>query len=308
MRRMKLPPKLMKWIASNNSYILTGLITFTCPTFFLRSIYSNNIGNSNKKACLTLSFDCDYPEDVESIPYLLKVLDKYPFKTTFACVGYWIEKYPKEHAMILEHGHEIMNHTYSHPDNELLNPGRKFRYISRQEKMEEIERCHEICRKILNYEPKGLRIPHFKHLFTQEIYGILKDLNYQYSSSTWLTNTKTHGLPFFTEEGIVEFPLSTCPLHPFSVFDTWHSFNTPRWTHRFIHRGPDSYCDLFDELLTIGRETKSYLNIYIDPLDVKKISRFETILDNLVANDDFWIATYEELFEYLQARCSPVEG
>ncbi|MBI4228698.1 MAG: polysaccharide deacetylase family protein [Deltaproteobacteria bacterium] len=294
----------------NRNLPLIALITLSFPESFIRAIYNHNNGRhhwNGKKACITISFDCDYPEDVEAIPSILKVLSKYPFKASFACVGLWIEKYPKEHAMILEQGHEIINHTYSHPDNELLNPGQKFRSLERLNKLAEVEKCHEICLKFLNYEPKGCRIPHFKNLFTQEIYGILKELNYKYSSSTWLTNTKTFGLPFFADKGILEFPLSTCPLHPFTVFDTWHSLNTERWIHRLIHRGPDDYCSLFEKLLMIGKETGSYLNVYIDPLDVKKIPQFESLLDRLVVQDDFWVATYEELLGYFQMTHDPRE-
>lgn len=302
--KLKFSPSFVNWLSrQNENYLVMGLVTFTFPYFFIKGIYENNRGlyswNGNK-SCLTISFDCDYPEDVEAIPALLKTLDRYSFKTSFACVGHWIEKYPREHKMILDHGHEIMNHTYSHPDNELLNPGRKFKLISREEKLEEVEKCHDICRKILKYEPKGCRIPHFKNLFTPEIYGILKELGYSYSSSTWLTNTTTFGMPFLSQDGIYEFPLSTCPSHPFTVFDTWHSLNTPRWSHRILHRGPESYCDLFLKLLDLGRETGSYLNIYIDPLDIKKIGRFEAILESLAA--DYWVATYEELVTYMQKQ------
>ena len=295
---MAISEKMMQWIASqNNNYALMGLITFLFPFRFTRSIYARNTDKHNwngNRACMTISFDCDYPEDVEAIPDLLKMLADFPFKTSFACVGHWIEKYPAEHAMILEYGHEIVNHTYSHPDNELLNPGRKFKDISREEKREEIERCHEICMKILQYEPKGCRIPHFKNLFTTDIYAILKELNYLYSSSTWLTNTTTYGIPFHAEYDIVEFPLSTCPSHPFTVFDTWHSLNADRWSHKIKHRGEKSYCDLFMLLMDIGIETGSYINVYLDPLDIKKIKGFRSILE-AIAERDYWVATYEDI-------------
>ncbi len=301
---MRLSPKIVQLISTqNHNYLLMGLITFLFPTKFIRAIYNNNNKEQHswhdKRACLTFSFDCDYPEDIEAIPSLLQVLAKYSLRASFACVGYWIEKYPKEHEMILAYGHELVNHTYSHPDNEILNPGRKFRYITRQEKMDEIERCHTVCRKVLGYEPKGCRIPHFKNLFTPDIYGILNELQYSYSSSTWLTNTTSYGMPFVAEKGIVEFPLSTCPAHPFTVFDTWHSLNTRRLSHRIVHRGEESYCELFRTLLSIAEETGSYINIYIDPLDVKHLSRFEDILE-LVVQSDFWVATYEDLLENLQ--------
>lgn len=296
---MKISPQLMRWIASQqNNYLLIALITFGFPRLFLRSIYRHNLENrcwNGRRTCVTLSFDCDYPDDVEAIPDLLNKLKPYSYKASFACVGYWIEKYPKAHAMILEEGHEIVNHTYTHPDNDILTPGRKFKLISRDEKMDEILKCHDVCRKILGYKPQGLRVPHFKHLFTEEIYGMLKEIGYRYSSSTWVTGTTTYGQPFRERHGIVEFPLSNCPLHPFTVFDTWHSLNAPQLSHRLIHRGTESYCRLFEELVAMGEETGSYINIYMDPLDIKKLSGFGTFLERLNQPDRFLVATYEDI-------------
>ena len=142
-----------------------------------------------------------------------------------------IEKYPVEHGAILKEGHELLNHTYSHPDNELLNPGCRFKDISSEEKKLEILKCDEVCKRILGAAPKGLRIPHFKNLFTEDIYDLLVQVGYAYSTSTWLTNTPSRGLPFRTSNGIVEFPLATCPKHPFTVFDSWHSMKTTRLSH-----------------------------------------------------------------------------
>lgn len=296
---MKLNSNIIDYISENNgNYLLMGLATFTVPDYFLRSIYNHNIGRlwNRKKTCLTFSFDCDYSADVEAMPHALEFLSRYSFKASFACVGYWIEKYPEEHRMILEEGHEIINHTYSHPDNEVINPGRKFKNISREEKLEEISRCHKVCKDILDYKPIGCRIPHFKNLFTPEIYGILKELGYVYSSSTLSTNTKSFGRPFVTREGIIEFPLSTCPKHPFTVFDTWHSFNSPRLFYRLVHRGERSYINLFKTLVDLGIETNSYINIYIDPADVLKMREFGKLLEYIKnREEDIWVARYTDI-------------
>lgn len=294
-----MPDKVNEFIRKRNTNILAqGVITLLCPEYFVKKCFQHNANkNSNwhgKKAGLTISFDCDYPKDVEAIPELLNILKKYTFKTSFACVGHWIEKYPNEHKAIIDAGHEIVNHTYSHPDNEILNPGRKFKTISRQEKKEEIEKCHEICKRVLNYEPKGCRIPHFKNLFTLEIYGILKELGYKYSSSTHLMNTNSYGMPFKTKEGIVEFPLSTCPKHPYTVFDTWHSFNSPRLVYRMIHNTEEEYNSLFKWLIDVALETNSYINIYIDPADIYKLKHFQETLD-YIQEKDIWVTTYAEL-------------
>ncbi len=222
---MKISPAFYRWLArQNHNYPVVALATFTAPRVLMRSIYNQNRDRGlwgDKKGCITLSFDCDYPEDAEAIPQVVEMMKQYPFKASFAAVGYWLERYTAQHEPIVREGHELLNHTWSHPDNELLNPGRKFREISTDEKAEEVTRCHELCQKLLGVSPTGFRVPHFKNLFTPDIYGILKNVGYKYSSSTWLTNTTTYGLPFYADHGIVEFPLSTSPGYPFTVFDTW---------------------------------------------------------------------------------------
>jgi hypothetical protein len=302
---MNLNPQLAHWICDHHANpFVVGLLTFSFPRAFLSSYYANNRGRvtswNGRRACLSLSFDCDYPRDAEAMPAVLRQLARHPFKTSFACVGHWIERYPREHALVLEHGHEIMNHTYSHPDNELLSPGRKFREITRAEKKEEVERCHDICRRVLRYEPAGCRIPHFKNLFTPEIYGILRELGYAYSSSTLTMNTKTFGLPFAAPEGITEFPLSTCPRHPFTVFDTWHSFNSPRLAYRLVHRSEEGFLEAFAFLLDTGIRTNSYLNVYLDPYDASRpyFGRMLELLEE--RSGELWIAPYETVARALR--------
>ncbi len=291
------------WLVNNNGSLpLVIALSLLCPEKIVKSIYQNNQGRKNfwkgKKSCFTLSFDCDYPRDAEAIPYMLKLLAKYNVKSSFAAVGHWVEKYPKYHEEVVKQGHEILNHTYSHPDNELLNPGRKFREISRQEKLEEVAKCDEIIYKYLGVKTKGTRIPHFKNLFTNEIYGILKELGHKYSTSTCLTNTKSSGDPFVAPEGIVEIPLTTCLKHPFTVFDTWHSLNSNRLFYRWIHNTEREYQDIFKKLVDISIETSSYMNIYIDPYDIEVMKGFEDLLKYLKEREeDVLIARYDELLD-----------
>jgi peptidoglycan/xylan/chitin deacetylase (PgdA/CDA1 family) len=296
--------KFVNWvIRHHHNPLVMGLFTFTLPEYLVKSILRQNSSAKSpwpKKACLTLSFDCDYEADVAAFPTLLPLLDRFRLKASFACVGNWIERFPDAHRKILEYGHEIVNHTYSHPDNEILNPGRKFRTLPADEKFAEIARCHEVCQKILDYEPIGCRIPHFRNLFTPEIYGLLKQAGYRYSSSTWLTNTTSAGMPFRPVPEIWEFPLTTCPKHPFTVFDTWHSFNSPRLAYRLVHRTVDDYIFLFKKLIDWGIETGSYINVYLDPLDIPQIGRFEEICDYIQTRADrLCVSTYAELVQQL---------
>ncbi|MBN1348674.1 polysaccharide deacetylase family protein [candidate division KSB1 bacterium] len=305
----KLTDKAFEWIIKHNdNKLVMGLVTFSLPQLFLKWILNHNKNHKSAfggKACITLSFDCDYEEDVAAFPRLLDLISPYPFKTSFAIVGNWVERFPGEHKLIVDAGHEIVNHTYSHPDNEILNPGRKFKYLSITDKTEEITRCHEVIYNILGVEPTGCRIPHFRNFFSDDIYKILKSLNYKYSSSTLLVNTASYGLPFQAENGIWEFPLSTCPKHPFTVFDTWHSFNSRHPAYRLIHRSEAQFVRLFKLLVDIGIETQSYLNIYFDPLDVPRMKHFKEMLDYVNQKSSvLCVKTYSELVHTLDSTNS----
>lgn len=249
-----------------------------------------------KKAAFTLSFDCDYEKDLEALPVLLNLLKKYKTKATFACIGLWIEKYPEVHKDILKNGHEILNHSYSHPDNEELNPNKKFNEISPDERKEEIERCHLACKNILNYEPTGFRVPHFARLFTRDIYRILRDLNYAYSSSTRAIGTSENGQPFLTEEAIVEFPLSPCPAHPFVIFDSLHT--TSERVTGAQHKNCDNFYKWFTRLINVAIRTDSYINVYFDPQDIVKVSSFEKVLEYIRKREnEIQVTTYRQIIE-----------
>ena len=48
-------------------------------------------------------------------PTLLKILRENNIRTTFFLTGFWVEKYPEMVTRISKEGHEIGNHSYSHP-------------------------------------------------------------------------------------------------------------------------------------------------------------------------------------------------
>ena len=284
--------KLVYWISKSESRFVANVVTLLAPATFVRMFYENNKGKSwnGKKSCFTLSFDVDMTKDVKALPSLLDLLSPYSFRTCFACVGAWIEKYPEEHIKILEKGHEIVNHTYSHPNNEELNP-KRFDELTVKEQKGEIEKCHEICKEVLDYAPSGFRTPHFGELHTDSVYGILKELGYKYSSSKAAIKTPSFGSPYL-KDGILELPLSPCPKHPFGVFDTWHSLERGCGSHK----KEGEFYKLFKELIEIGINTNSYINVYFDPQDVVKLKEFKMMLDYVEdRKKDIWVARYEDI-------------
>ncbi|WML56536.1 polysaccharide deacetylase family protein [Neobacillus sp. PS2-9] len=82
----------------------------TPPTTGPSVIISN--GKTNQKE-IALTFDAG--SDAAGIS-ILDVLKKHNVKATFFLTGKWVEKYPSFAKRITNEGHEIGNHSYSHPD------------------------------------------------------------------------------------------------------------------------------------------------------------------------------------------------
>ncbi|AKL94309.1 polysaccharide deacetylase PdaA [Clostridium aceticum] len=62
---------------------------------------------------IAISFDAAWGD--EFTDDILDTLDKYNVKTTFFLVGFWVDKYPDMVKQIHERGHEVGNHSSTHP-------------------------------------------------------------------------------------------------------------------------------------------------------------------------------------------------
>ena len=68
---------------------------------------------------IAISFDAAW--GAENTPALLDILDEYGVKTTFFLVGIWTEKYPEMVKEIAARGHEVENHSTTHPQMSKLS-------------------------------------------------------------------------------------------------------------------------------------------------------------------------------------------
>lgn len=87
--------------------------------------------NDEKKIALTFD-DGPHPKYTEKI---LQVLDKYGIKATFFAIGENITYYPEAFQKIKEAGHEIGNHTFSHPHLQQKDPTTLEQEIEKAEEM-----------------------------------------------------------------------------------------------------------------------------------------------------------------------------
>jgi peptidoglycan-N-acetylglucosamine deacetylase len=251
-----------------------------------------------------ISFDCDFPRDIEVLPRLVSLLKEYKVSASFACIGQWVRKYPDPHQLLVDEGFELLNHTHTHPN--LFHPDYDyasgpelsrafFNQISRSERKREIEQCHAAFTEVLGVSPVGFRTPHFGALHVDDVYELLAELGYVFSTSGLAA---AHGgLPYRTEEGIWEIPVSPCPRHPFGVFDSWHSLGKSGASHG----GEGELAGLFGELISCVANDGGLANVYFDPKDAVESGELERILRILV-EAEVEAVDYCKLLDKIQVR------
>ncbi|MBI5226927.1 polysaccharide deacetylase family protein [Candidatus Micrarchaeota archaeon] len=285
-----------------------------------------------KKFAVTISFDYDFPEDVAAIPRLLDLLEAYEISASHAVIGKFVERDPKPHQKILERHDEIINHTYSHPNNETFNPDHFFNRMTEPQQEEEIAGFEKVAHDSLDYRAPGFRTPHFGNLHTQSVYQILERRGYRYSSSTTLTTTESWGLPYRparndfhnrgqnvapnenndsnnengkTQSGypLWELPMMACPEHYKPLFDSWHCFRS----HPPAHQKAGDFLRLFTKAMALGEKYGAYMNFYFDPRDVVDLADFEKSLA-LLKEKKAWAAKSEDVAAWFDKNDTAAEG
>lgn len=89
---------------------------FHCPPFLLKALTSHavvwDVPGKEKKIFLTFD-DGPHPQVT---PRVLELLDRYHAGATFFLLGRNVERFPQLMHTIIEAGHVVGNHTFSHPD------------------------------------------------------------------------------------------------------------------------------------------------------------------------------------------------
>ncbi len=102
-------PGERKIVVDNDTHLISDEIFQNLPMPYVVDMYG---GTQRKEVAIT--FD-DGP-DPEWTPKILDVLKKYGAKATFFQIGAEVEKYPNVAKRVFNEGHEIGNHTFTHPD------------------------------------------------------------------------------------------------------------------------------------------------------------------------------------------------
>lgn len=98
---------------------------------------------------VAISFDAAWGN--EQTQTLIDILNKYHVKTTFFVVGAWVDKYPESVKALTDAGHEVCNHSDTHPHMPKL---------SRGDMTAQITDCNEKLKKAAGKSPILFRPPY----------------------------------------------------------------------------------------------------------------------------------------------------
>jgi len=126
--------------------------------FALRSWFNPNVVRKvhTKEKLVALTFD-DGP-DPRYTSQVLDILKQYQVRATFFVVGEYVKAHPELVRKEVVEGHEVENHSYTHPDLETDDE---------IEVIRELEATQEVLRKTTGSSPRYLRPP--RGLFNNEV-------------------------------------------------------------------------------------------------------------------------------------------
>ena len=262
---------------------------------------------------LAFTFDLDYQADTDALDALVDLCAEVGVKATLFSIGKLVEADPEPYRRALAVGHEIGNHTHTHPDNRVLNPDSEFWHLTVEQMRDEIGRTQDNFEQLLGIRPTSFRTPHFKD--APRMIEALRDFPEIDLISTALASKSPLRVPYFPTttrlagELSLHFaadapthhlmvPLTACPDHRWSPFCSYHAIRQP--ANHAMGAGMhdlDSFASLWQTMLDRARPD-GFASVYFDPLDVMRsaetVATFRAML--LAAKSQGWrITTLREV-------------
>ncbi len=110
--------------------------------------FTPTISKLKNEKQIAITFD-DGPHT--NTPEILEILDKHNAKATFFCIGSQVEAHPEIAKLIVEKGHTIGNHSYSHSTS--------WGWMSTKKIKKEISQTQESIAKVTGVKPHLFRPP-----------------------------------------------------------------------------------------------------------------------------------------------------
>ena len=91
------------------------------------------------------------PWGADNTQKILDVLDEYNVKATFFVVSAWAEQYPDTAKAIVEHGHELMNHSSKHDH---------YNSLTADQIVADVQKCNDVIESLTGVRPTLIRCPY----------------------------------------------------------------------------------------------------------------------------------------------------
>jgi len=130
---------------------------------------------------VALTYD-DGPHPVFT-PQILEILDKYQIKATFFMIGSRMERYPGIVKEVLQRGHSIANHTYTHPRDIEVNTAPQI--------IRELELCGQVIERMTGNRSYLFRPP--RGQVDSTVFTIARKQGYQ--TILWTVSADHHDAP-----------------------------------------------------------------------------------------------------------------
>lgn len=219
------------------------------------------------------------------LPRILDVLDAYGVKATFFVPGDMVNRYPDDVKSVAARGHEIACHGYKHEN---------LAFMSAEEQRQVLENAKSLLTSVTGKAIEGFRMPEGE--MTNETLKIVKDLGFKYSSS--LNNDD---VPYIRQPvGLLELPVNWGLYDlPYFVFN----FDPPIPYGQSRPANVDKVLENWKLELQAAHEWNTLYVLQLDPQatgEQGKIFMLESILDEIKALGDVWVATGNEIASYCE--------
>ena len=196
---------------------LTNEVVEVSSAYGDRELPIYSVGIEEKK--ISISFDAAW--GAEDFNKIMEILDKHQVKTTFFMTGEWVEKYPECVKTLVEKGHDLGNHSATHPDMTTL---------SKEKQKEQILKVHNAVKELTGYEMELFRPPY--GAYSNDVIRSCYEVNYypiqwDVDSLDWKD---------YTPERIISNVCNHDSLGPGSII--------------LCHNGAKYTADALDEMLT----------------------------------------------------------
>ena len=218
---------------------------------------------------------------------ILKLLNSYSVHATFFVPGLVIEQRPQVVDMILEKGHEIAHHSWSH--KWIVN-------MSPEEEREEMSRGFEIIERTTGRPPAGYRSPAAE--FSPITLELLQEYGFGYSSNYFDDDSPYLHVINGNLTDIVEYPfhwvLDDAPFFQYSI-------TLPGRTMQAPSAVLEAWKMEFDMLYEEDREFVLAMHPQIIGRP-SRIKALEGLIQHIQKHDDIWFGRCDEVANDLRPR------